>query len=53
MPIMMSIGADVDKDQERRNPHGAWKKEEEEGKKRGRKRKKRREEEGQSVTGPV
>src|SRR5215218_9444706 len=45
MPIiMMSIGADVDKDQERRNPHGAWKKEEEEGKKRRRKRKKRREE---------
>jgi hypothetical protein len=41
---MMSIGADVDKDQERRNPHGAWKKEEEEGKKRRRKRKKRREE---------
>ncbi|KAK1681453.1 hypothetical protein QYE76_042301 [Lolium multiflorum] len=36
--------ADVDKDQERRNPHGAWKKEEEEGKKRRRKRKKRREE---------
>ena len=45
MPIiMMSIGADVDKDQERRNPHGAWKKEEEEGKKRRKKRKKRREE---------
>jgi len=44
MPIMMSIGADVDKDQEGRNPHGAWKKEEEEGKKRRRKRKKRREE---------
>ncbi|KAK1681592.1 hypothetical protein QYE76_042440 [Lolium multiflorum] len=35
-------GANVDKDQERRNPHGAWKKEEEEGKKRRRKRKKRR-----------
>ncbi|KAK1628131.1 hypothetical protein QYE76_002446 [Lolium multiflorum] len=37
-------GTDIDKDQERRNPQGAWKKEEEEGKKRRRKRKKRREE---------
>ncbi|KAK1681015.1 hypothetical protein QYE76_041863 [Lolium multiflorum] len=27
----LDLGADVDKDQERRNPHGAWKKEEEEG----------------------
>ncbi|KAK1602085.1 hypothetical protein QYE76_017128 [Lolium multiflorum] len=35
-------GADVDKDQERRNPHGAWKK-------RRRKRKKRREEEAPPV----
>ncbi|KAK1617423.1 hypothetical protein QYE76_022940 [Lolium multiflorum] len=39
-------GANVDKDQERRNPHGAWKKEEEGG----RKRKKKREEEDQPVT---
>jgi hypothetical protein len=50
MPIiMMSIGANVDKDQERRNPHGVWKKEEEGG----RKRKKKREEEDRPVTGPV
>ncbi|KAK1681436.1 hypothetical protein QYE76_042284 [Lolium multiflorum] len=43
-PRHICQGADVDKDQERRNSHGAWKKEEEEGKKRRRKRKKRREE---------
>ncbi|KAK1648954.1 hypothetical protein QYE76_066759 [Lolium multiflorum] len=55
-------GTDIDKDQERRNPHGARKKEEEEGKK----RKKKREEEalptgpgtglsgqGSGLTGPV
>ena len=48
MPIIMvSIGADIDKDQERRNSHGARKREEDEGKKRRRKRKKRREEEAQ------
>ncbi|KAK1679993.1 hypothetical protein QYE76_040841 [Lolium multiflorum] len=40
-------GADIDKDQERRNSHGARKREEEEGKKRRRKRKKRREKEAQ------
>ncbi|KAK1602072.1 hypothetical protein QYE76_017115 [Lolium multiflorum] len=44
-------GADVDKDQERRNPHGAWKKEEEEGKKRRRKMKKRREEQAAQSRG--
>ena len=48
MPIIIvSIGAHIDKDQERRNSHGARKREEEEGKKRRRKRKKRREEEAQ------
>ena len=46
MPIIMvSIGADIDKDQERRNSHGARKKEEEGG----RKRKKKREEEALPV----
>ncbi|KAK1648889.1 hypothetical protein QYE76_066694 [Lolium multiflorum] len=34
-------GADVDKDQERRNPHGARKKEEEEGRRRGEGRRRR------------
>ncbi|KAK1682138.1 hypothetical protein QYE76_042986 [Lolium multiflorum] len=48
-PRHIRQGADVDKDQERRNPHGAWKKEEEEGKKRRRKRKKKREEEALPV----
>ncbi|KAK1601981.1 hypothetical protein QYE76_027086 [Lolium multiflorum] len=50
-PRHIRQGADVDKDQERRNPHGAWKKEEEEGKKRRRKMKKRREEQAAQSRG--
>ncbi|KAK1642469.1 hypothetical protein QYE76_060274 [Lolium multiflorum] len=52
-------GADVDKDQERRNPHGAWKKEEEGGRKKegrgrrgGRRKTSRSQPDRSGLTGP-
>ncbi|KAK1629576.1 hypothetical protein QYE76_003891 [Lolium multiflorum] len=48
-PLHICQGTNIDKDQERRNPHGARKKEEEEG----RKRKKKREEEALPAQRPV
>ncbi|KAK1607890.1 hypothetical protein QYE76_031563 [Lolium multiflorum] len=52
-PRHICQGADIDKDQERRNSHGARKREEEGGKERRRKRTKRREEEAQPALGPA
>ncbi|KAK1685323.1 hypothetical protein QYE76_046171 [Lolium multiflorum] len=53
-PRHIRQGADVDKDQERRNPHGAWKKEEEGGrKKEGRGRRGGRRKTSRPVENPV